>query len=200
MALYSLKSSCAAFCSLLAETLHKLNYVPSEADPDVYMQTAVKPNGFEYYEYVIYYVDDILSISHCPDVTMDGIKARFTLKDYKVEEPTDYMGAQMSKMKDEFGNNFWTMSSSKYCKSAIKNVEERLALIEKQLPTKCKMTMVTKYEPDINITADLKANGIQYFQELIGVLRWACEIGRVDILLETSLLSTHLASPCIGHL
>ena len=32
------------------------------------------------------------------------------------------------------------------------------------------------------------------------MLRWACEIGRVDILLETSLLSTHLASPRIGHL
>ena len=32
------------------------------------------------------------------------------------------------------------------------------------------------------------------------MLRWACEIGRVDILFETSLLSTHLASPSIGHL
>ena len=32
------------------------------------------------------------------------------------------------------------------------------------------------------------------------MLRWACKIGRVDILLETSLLSTYLASPRIGHL
>ena len=52
----------------------------------------------------------------------------------------------------------------------------------------------------MDVTAELKADGIQYFQELIGVLRWACEIGRVDILLETSLLSTHLSSPRIGHL
>ena len=52
MALYSLKSSGAVFCSLLAETLHKLNYVPSKADPDVYIRPAVKPNGFGYYEYV----------------------------------------------------------------------------------------------------------------------------------------------------
>ena len=50
------------------------------------------------------------------------------------------------------------------------------------------------------VTAEFKADGIQYFQEFIGVLRWACEIGRVDILLETYLLSTHLASPCIRHL
>ena len=136
MALYGLKSSGAAFCSLLAETLHKLNHVPSKADLDVYMRPAVKPNGFEYYEYVLCYVDEILSIYHCPDVTMDGIRSSFTLKDNKVEEPTDYLGAQLSKMKDEFGNEFWTMSSSKYCKAAIKNVEEQLALAGKRLPTK----------------------------------------------------------------
>ena len=37
MALYGLKSSGAAFRSLLAETLYEINYVPSKADPDVYM-------------------------------------------------------------------------------------------------------------------------------------------------------------------
>jgi hypothetical protein len=35
---------------------------------------------------------------------------------------------------------------------------------------------------------------------LIGVLRWAVEIGRLDILLEVSLLSSHLALPRKGHL
>ena len=70
MNIYGLKSSGAAFRSLLAETLHKLNFVPSKANPDVYMRPAVKPNGFEYYEYVLCYVDEILSISHCPDVTI----------------------------------------------------------------------------------------------------------------------------------
>ena len=153
MSLYGLKSSGAVFCYLLAETLHKLNYVPSKADPDVYMRPAVKPNGFEYYEYVLCYVDDILRFSHCPHVTMDGIQARFILKDDKVEEPTNYLGAQLSKMKDEFGNELWTMSSLKYCKAAITNVEDRLALVGKWLPTKCKTPMVTKYAPEMDVTA-----------------------------------------------
>ena len=86
------------------------------AAPDVYMRPEVKPNGFEYYEYVLCYVDDILSISHFPDVTVDGIRARFILKDNKVEDPTDYLRAQLSKIKDEFGNEFWDISSSEYCK------------------------------------------------------------------------------------
>jgi hypothetical protein len=52
----------------------------------------------------------------------------------------------------------------------------------------------------LETSAELKADGVQYFQELIGVLRWAVEIGRVDILLEVSLLSTYLAMPREGHL
>ena len=42
--------------------------------------------------------------------------------------------------------------------------------------------------------------GVQFYQEMIEILRWAVEIGRVDILLEVSLLSPHLALPRIGHL
>ena len=38
------------------------------------------------------------------------------------------------------------------------------------------------------------------YLELIGILRWAIEIGIIDILLKVSLLSSHLALPRIGHL
>jgi hypothetical protein len=39
-----------------------------------------------------------------------------------------------------------------------------------------------------------------YFQELIGTLRWAIELRRIDIMVEVSILSTHLAIPRSGHL
>jgi hypothetical protein len=38
------------------------------------------------------------------------------------------------------------------------------------------------------------------YQGLIGVLRWAVELGRVDILLEASMMSTYMAMPREGHL
>ena len=50
------------------------------------------------------------------------------------------------------------------------------------------------------MTAELKADGVQYYQEIVGMLRWAVEIGRVDILLEVSMMSAHLALPREGHL
>ena len=61
-ALYGLKSSGVAFRAHLAETLYDVGYTPSKADPDIWLRPAVKPCGFEYYEMVLVYVDDILCI------------------------------------------------------------------------------------------------------------------------------------------
>ena len=46
----------------------------------------------------------------------------------------------------------------------------------------------------------MNAEGFHTYQEIIGILRWVIEIGIIDILLEVSLLSSHLALPRIGHL
>ena len=60
--------------------------------------------------------------------------------------------------------------------------------------------MATTYHPAEDTSKELNAAGIQTYQELIGILRWAVEIGRIDILLEVSLLSSHLALSIVGHL
>jgi len=52
----------------------------------------------------------------------------------------------------------------------------------------------------MDCSCELKAEGIRRYKEIIGQLRWAIELGHVDILLETSLLSAHLALPREGHL
>ena len=46
----------------------------------------------------------------------------------------------------------------------------------------------------------MNAEGLQAYQELIGILRWAVDTGRVDILLELSLLLSQLVLLCVGHL
>ena len=112
-ALYGLKSAGAAFQSLLADTLMDTGYRPTKANPDVWLRPAVKPNGFEYYELVLCYVDDILAMSHDPHSTLIALTGVFKLKDDKVEEPEIYLGAQMGKMMvDEV--ECWTMSAEKY--------------------------------------------------------------------------------------
>jgi hypothetical protein len=92
----------------------------------------VKPEGFEYYEYVLCYVDDVLYISHNPIETMKGIQEVFKLKDDKIEEPKDYLGFGIEKMANENGTVCWAINSETYCKAAVQNVEEKLAKEGKQ--------------------------------------------------------------------
>jgi hypothetical protein len=86
------------------------------------------------------------------------------------------------------------------CKAAVTNVEEDLAKHGKRLPSKHVTPLSCNYAPWLEETPKLKAHGVQGFQELIGPLWWAVEIGWVDILLETSLLLSYLAMPWAGHL
>ena len=199
-ALYGLRASGATFRSFLGEALYDLGYVPTKADPDVWIRLAVKPCGFRYYEMLLCYVDDVLSISDEPLRTMRGIQRTFKLKDDKIAEPEDYLGASLAKMTMSDGSECWSMSSEKYVKAAVANVEEKLAKSEKRLPSRCNTPLKSGYRPEMDDSCELKADGLQYYQELVGVLRWMVELGRVDILLETSLMSAHLALPRLGHL
>ena len=200
MALYGLKSSGAAFRSKLANVIYDLKYRPSLADPDVWLRPDRKSDGFEYYEYVLCYVDDVLVISANPQVTIDGIEDVFKLKGGKAEIPEMYLGASLAMVDTPTGGKCWSISAEKYVKTAVDNVEKKLITEGKRLPTKCVTPTTHKYRPEEDETPELEGEAITYFQELIGILRWAIEIGRIDILLEVSLLSSQLASPREGHL
>ena len=65
------------------------------------------------------------------------------------------------------------MSLDTYCAAAVKNVEECLNKKGLRLPTKCVTTLQSGYKPELDATPELKADGMQYYQELVGVLRWA---------------------------
>ena len=47
----------------MAKKLDEINFKSCVADPDVWLRPAVRPDGTEYYEYILMYVDNILEIS-----------------------------------------------------------------------------------------------------------------------------------------
>ena len=148
---------------------------------------------------VLSYVDDVLSISDMTMRTMDGIRSVFKLKDDKAEVPDIYLGATLSQVETETGTKCLSISSEKYVKAAIENLEYKLKKSDMHL-LKCRTPMSTSYHPSEDVTKELNVEGVQFYQEMIGILLWVVEIGRVDILLEVSLLSSHLDLPRIGHL
>ena len=97
-ALYGLPASGGTFRSFLGEALYDLGCVPTKAEPDVWIILAVKPCGFRYYEMLLCYVDDVLSISEEPLKTMKGIQRTFKLKYDMIAEPEDCLGASLAQM------------------------------------------------------------------------------------------------------
>jgi hypothetical protein len=102
-ALHGLKSSGAAWHSVLAEDIHSMGFVASLADPDVWYREASKEDGFDYYEYLIVYIDDILVLSHRAKEVMKTVKGLYRLKE-PANTPTTYLRATIME---------WTISGDK---------------------------------------------------------------------------------------
>ena len=220
-ALYGLKSSGARWRDHMAATLRENGYQSCYADPDVWMKANTKPDGFKYWEYVLCYVDDVLVISHDPQKVMDYLNSRYTMKEGSVKEPDEYLGAQIRKYNVD-GKEVWSMSSDLYVKRAVADVEMELSYIGQTLRNKVstplssgyrpefdtpelsteqrKLLHQKGYRPELDRTAELDPKRANYFQGLIGVLRWIVELGRIDIQVAVSMLSRYLANPRVGHL
>ena len=64
-ALYGLRGSGAVFRNHLAKLMSNLvGFHSRKANPDVWMQRAIEPDGSYYYKYVMFYVDDTLELYH----------------------------------------------------------------------------------------------------------------------------------------
>ena len=95
------------------------------------------------------------------------------------------------------------MASTTYTNKAISDVERVLGTEEygfSFLPKNATTPVVAGYRPEIDPTPELDQRKQNYYQGLIGVLRWICELGRLDILMPVSLFSRYLAQAREGHL
>lgn len=136
---------------------------------------------------------------------MEYLASRCTLEPGSVREPDQYLGSQISKFYMEGADNpekpRWAMSSEKYVKQAMSEVELELSHVDQCLPTTRVTTPLSQgYRPELDQSKELDGKRGQYCQSLIGVLRWICELGRVDILVAVSMLSRYVVLPREGHL
>ena len=200
-ALYGLKSSGAAWRSTLAQTMELLGYKPTQADPDVWLKRAIKHDRTPYYKMMLIYVDDVLHLAEDPNEDMTKLSEFYRLKD-GTGEPDRYLGGNIERVQTQDGSVAWSLSCHDYLFNAIKQVQADLSqkdLSLKQFGTGLR-PYPASYRPEMDVTSTLDEDGTTKFQQLIGILRWAIELGRVDILTEVSCLSQHLAEPRDGHL
>jgi Reverse transcriptase (RNA-dependent DNA polymerase) len=200
-ALYGLKSAGASFRNHLAKCLSHLGYESSRGDPDVWFRPAEKPvTKEEYYEYLLVYTDDILAISMNPKEILTRLNRFFLFKPDSIHPPDDYLGTKIKKTVLPNGIEAWGQSSSHYVQRAVETLEKWMELNQYKLVRKAPTPMATDYRPELDVSPTLDNEDANYYQSLIGILRWAVEIGRIDITTEVSMLSAHMAMPREGHL
>ena len=183
--------------------MRHLGFKSCLADPDVWMRPAKKAGGCEYYEYILLYADDCLAVSEEPEPLLrQGIGKYFELKEASIGPPKLYLGGTVRKVELDSGVKAWSFSSSQYVQAAVKNVETHLEKpeVKWRMPTRAETPLRTSYRPELDTSPELGPTDSAYYQSLIGILRWMVELGRVDICLETSMMSSHLALPREGHL
>jgi hypothetical protein len=140
-------------------------------------------------------------IHHDATAALTEIDHYFKMKPGSIGDPDFYLGAKLRPVTLPNGVVAWGMSSSKYIQGAVHNVKKYLKENGEAPLTKRAVTpFASGYRPEIDVSDEVDANKTVYFQSLIGILRWCVELGRVDIITETSMLASHLALPREGHL
>ena len=71
--------------------------MPTVADTDVYSKWTRNPNGEEYHELLLVYVDDVLYFLHNPQLIMDALALTYDMKDKSVGPSNIYLGAKIKK-------------------------------------------------------------------------------------------------------
>ena len=93
---HGLELASAAFGSFMAKKFNKMNFVSPTADPDVWLQAAIKPNGSEFRKHTLCCVNDILAISTDPRSILKGLKGgTVKFKNDKIETPEMCLGAKL---------------------------------------------------------------------------------------------------------
>lgn len=191
----------------MAEEIRVLGFTSTLADNDVYRRQQINKLGKKYYEYLVVFVDDIICISHDPYEYMNHLKNIYRLRDIKV--PDKFLGSdnkQWNYQDDEgINRNCWAMGSSTYVEEAVNTVNGLMTKHGFKYPSTRRLGSnspfsSTSYRPELDETEMCNDELHTVYQNIIGILRWIIELGRIDINLEVSLLLQYLAAPRIGHL
>ena len=140
----------------------------------------VRPeDNFEYYAYVLLYVDDKMAIHYDGVSALNKIDKFFKMKPGLIGDPDAYLGTKLRKYTLPNGVIAWAISPSKYIQESVRSVEEYLIQefrgrkLQKRAPT----PFPKDYRPELDTIPELFSDKANYYQSQIGILRWMVELG-----------------------
>ena len=206
-ALYGIKTSGASWRHHLAAEIRELGFMNTKADVDVYRRKSAKTDGTPYYEYLVVYVDDNICVSEDPSKWMNVLASRCRLREVGI--PKRFLGSDIKRKQyideNEYQVYCWAFGSDTYVRDTYNLAESQMKKHGLSYPITRRHGSSSPlssqaYRPELDSSEICNEELMGMYQNLLGVLRWIIELGRIDIQLETSLLSQYLAQLSLGHL
>jgi hypothetical protein len=115
--------------------------------------------------------------------------------------PSRYLGAEIKRctFPNDATDEKWAMSSTQYVKEAIQNNKQHLKKLDRKFYM-ANQPMHSDYAPELDVTLLLNNEEINFYQSQISILRWMVELGRLDIYVQVSMLSSYLVQQRQWHM
>jgi hypothetical protein len=189
--LYGLKSSAARFHEHLSEKLKLLGFVPSKADPDLWM----KKCG-DHYEYVARYVDDVIAFSKDPMQIMKALEETYVMKGVGI--PSYYLGGDVVQLDEQWHEQkiFTRFAAHTYIENSLKRLSTMCGISNfKDYST----PMASNYHAELDETPLCEPSEILKYRSLIGCANWYITLGRFNINYAITTLACYQMAPRKGH-
>ena len=93
-------------------------------------------------------------------------------------------------------------NESCYVQEAVKNCAVHIAATyggRFRLPKKAENPFKMDYGPELDTNPEFDSVAVSYYLTIISLLRWMIELGRTNMIIKVSLLSSHVALPRERH-
>jgi hypothetical protein len=85
-------------------------------------------------------------------------------------------------------------------KKALWVIKQKLEELGMSLKLKAWAVLPSGYKPELDNSDLLEANDATFYMQVVGILRWIVELGRVDICCKVSMMAAYNACPRVGHI
>ena len=181
-----LAGSARAFADFLTDTLNRLGFQPSRADPDLWIKET--ECGFDH---IATHVDDVTVAAKEPQSCTSQIKQECALRNIE-HDPKYYLGSRLIKRPD----GKVLMNMEEHCKEAMRQHKKKhdITLKKENIPTPAES------HPEMDASETPNEDEHRDYQHDIGTGQWPVIEGRIVITHAISSPSRFSICPRRGHL
>ena len=147
--------------------MRMLGYKSCKVDADLWYKPMVRPeDGYQYYAYILLYIDDCLAIAHDTTAKLNLLDKYFQLKKGSIGDPAIYHGNKLCSVRLNNDVEAWSLSSWKYVQDTVKNIEQFILKKSggRTQPKQATVQLQSDYCAELDTSAEQDHDLANYYQ------------------------------------